>query len=92
MIDEYVANFEHLLQKAGWDHTSQGLLFQFKRGLDWCIHLKILQKEPMLAEMLDAWEEAACREVERQAFIDASLGPYELRSGWKGKKDLKKDQ
>ena len=26
-IDEYTAQFEHLLQKAGWDHTSQGSLF-----------------------------------------------------------------
>jgi len=41
-IDEYIANFEHLLQKAGWDHISQGSLFQFKKGLDCHIHLKIL--------------------------------------------------
>jgi len=29
----------------------------------------------MPTEALNAWEEAAQREVERQAFIDASLGP-----------------
>jgi len=29
------------------------------------LHLKILQKEPMPVEMLDAWEEAAQREVEQ---------------------------
>ncbi len=58
-IDKYVAQFEHLLQKAGWDCTSYGSLFQFKKGLDQCIHLKILQKEPMLAKMLDDWEEAS---------------------------------
>jgi hypothetical protein len=28
----------------------------------------------MLAKSLDDWEEVAHREVERQAFIDASLG------------------
>jgi hypothetical protein len=33
LIDEYIAQFEHLLQKVGWDHTSQGSLFQFKKGL-----------------------------------------------------------
>jgi hypothetical protein len=33
-IDEYIAHFGHLLQKAGWDHTSQGSLFQFKKRLD----------------------------------------------------------
>ena len=59
-INEYVAQFEHLLQKAGWDRTSRGSLFQFKKGLDQKIHLKILQKEPMPVETLDAWEEAAC--------------------------------
>jgi hypothetical protein len=53
-IDEYIAQFELLLQKVGWDHTSRGSLFQFKRGLDWRIYLKILQKEPMPAEALDA--------------------------------------
>jgi hypothetical protein len=58
-IDEYVAQFKHLLQKVGWDCTSRGSLFQFKKGLDWKIHLKILQKEPMPAEDLDAWDEAA---------------------------------
>ena len=86
-INEYIAQFEHLLQKAGWDHTSWGSLFQFKKGLDWRIHLKILQKEPMLAKMLDDWEEAAWKEVKRQAFIDASLGPREFCRNWSGKKE-----
>ncbi len=78
-INEYIAQFEHLLQKAGWDHMLWGSLFQFKKGLDREIHLKILQKEPMPAEALDAWEEVAQCEVERQAFIDASLGPKEFQ-------------
>jgi hypothetical protein len=77
-INKYIVRFEHLLQKAGWDRTLRGSLFQFKRGLKWKIHLRILQKEPMPNEMLDAWEEAAHKEVERQAFIDASLGPREF--------------
>ena len=38
-INEYIAHFKHLLQKAGWDRTSRGSLFQFKRGLKWQIHL-----------------------------------------------------
>jgi len=58
MINEYIMHFEHLLQKAGWDCTSRGSLFQFKKGLDHRIYLKILQKEPMPAETLKAWEEA----------------------------------
>src|SRR5216683_4824836 len=86
-INEYIAQFEHLLQKAGWDHMSQGSLFQFKKGLDRKIHLKILQKEPMPAEALDAWEEVAWCEVERQVFIDTSLGPKEFQGPWINKKD-----
>ena len=56
---------------------SRGSLFQFKRGLERKIHLRILQRDPIPAETLDAWEEAVCREVEHQAFIDTSLGPKE---------------
>jgi hypothetical protein len=79
IIDEYIAHFEHLLQKAGWDQMLRGSLFQFKQGLERKIHLQILQKEPIPAETLDAWEKVAHQEVERQAFIDASLRPKEFR-------------
>jgi len=92
MIDKYITQFKHLLQKAGWEHTSQGSLFQFKKGLDRKIHLKILQKEPMPMEALDDWEEGARNEVERQAFIDASLGPKEFHRPWNNKKDLCQNQ
>jgi len=53
-INKYIAHFKHLLQKAGWDHTSRGSLFQFKRGLKRNIHLQTLQNEPMPAKDLDA--------------------------------------
>ena len=46
----------------------------------------------MLAESLDDWEEAACREVKCQAFIDASLGPREFRSGGNSKKEQRCDR
>jgi len=52
-INEYIAQFEHLLQQAGWDRTSRGSLFQFKKGLDRKIHLKVLQQEPMPTKDLD---------------------------------------
>lgn len=91
-IDEYVAQFEHLLQKAGWDRILRGSLFQFKKGLDHKIHLKILQRELMPAETLEAWEEAAQREVECQVFIDASLGPQEFHGSWGNRRDQQWDQ
>ena len=91
-IDEYIAHFKHLLQKAGWDRMSWESLFQFKKGLECWLHLKILQKEPMLVETLDAWEEAAWREVKQQAFIDASLGPREFKIRENTQKDQQRDR
>jgi len=32
-IDEYIANFDYLLLKAGWELTTRGTLEMFKRGL-----------------------------------------------------------
>jgi len=46
----------------------------------------------MPAETLDAWKEAARKEVERQAFIDASLGPWEFRKNWTNKRDQHRDR
>ena len=46
----------------------------------------------MPAETLDAWEEVARREVKRQAFIDASLGPREFCGLWNNKKDQKRNR
>jgi len=39
----------------------------------------------MPAENLDEWEEAARKEVEQQAFINASLGPQEFHGSWGNK-------
>ena len=86
-INEYITHFKHLLQKAGWDRTLRGSLFQFKGGLKQKIHLRIMQKEPMPNKMLDMWEEAACKEVKQQAFIDASLRPREFQGTWGAKRD-----
>ena len=43
-------------------------------------------------KMLDVWEEAACKEVKQQAFIDASLRPREFRGTWGAKRDPKMDK
>jgi len=32
-IDEYIATFEHLHKKAGWERTAYGTLEMFKKGL-----------------------------------------------------------
>jgi hypothetical protein len=46
----------------------------------------------MPTKMLDKWEEAARQEVERQAFIDTSLGPKEFQNIWGNKQDYCCDQ
>jgi len=44
----------------------------------------------MPSETLDTWKEAVRKEVEHQAFIDASLGLREFRKSWTTKRE--KDQ
>jgi hypothetical protein len=46
----------------------------------------------MPVETLDEWEEAARKEVECQAFIDASMGPQEFYGPWSGHKDQHHDK
>jgi len=41
----------------------------------------------MPTEALNDWKEAARREVERQAFINTSLGPQEFCGPWGSKRD-----
>ena len=73
-IDEYIATFEHLLSKAGWDRNAHGSLEMFKQGLRKGLHATILQRDPMPVT-IDEWQAAARREVQRHRLIFASLGP-----------------
>ena len=42
-IDKYVAQFEQLLLRAGWEHRAKGSLKMFKKGLCNHIHYTMLQ-------------------------------------------------
>jgi hypothetical protein len=46
----------------------------------------------MPTEALDAWEEVAWQEVERQACINTSLGPKEFQGPWLSKKDQHRER
>ena len=73
-IDEYIAAFEHLIIRAGWERVAKGSLEMFKQGLRKGIHYTILQRDP-IPQTFDEWQAAARREVERRRMVMASLGP-----------------
>jgi len=74
-IDEYIATFEHLREKAGWECAAYGMLEMFKKGLLRQLHWTILQWDPMLTN-IDKWILAAWHEIQRWCMILASLGPH----------------
>ena len=53
-IDDYIATFESLIVKAGWERAAQGLLEMFKQGLNASIHYHILNRNPVL-RTIDDW-------------------------------------
>ena len=65
-IDLYIAKFEELVTKIGWNRTDLGVLQKFQEGLIKWIAAAILDRD-IWPETLDNWMEAACREVHRSA-------------------------
>ena len=73
-IDKYIAAFEYLLIRAGWERDARGSLEMFKQGLQKGLHWTILQCDPMPVTLND-WQAAARCEVQRWRLVFASLGP-----------------
>ena len=73
-IDDYIATFESLIVKAGWERAAQGSLEMFKQGLTPGIHYRILNRNPV-PRTIDDWYAAAREEMTRQQMICTSLGP-----------------
>ena len=73
-IDDYIATFESLIVKAGWERAAQGSLEMFKQGLTPGIHYRILNRNPV-PRTIDDWYAAAREEVTRRQMIRASMGP-----------------
>jgi hypothetical protein len=73
-LDNYIAEFETLLQKVWWERNTQGAVDLFKQGLKLNLHRGILHCET-LPQTLDEWIRAAHLEAERMALIKAMLGP-----------------
>ena len=73
-INDYIATFESLIVKAGWEQAAQGSLKIFKQGLTPGIHYQILNRNPV-PRTIDDWYAAAREEMMRRQMICASLGP-----------------
>ena len=73
-IDDYIATFESLIVKAGWERAAQGSLEMFKQGLTPGLHYRILNRNPV-PRTIDDWYTAAREEMTRRQMIHASLGP-----------------
>jgi hypothetical protein len=73
-LNNYIAKFETLLQKACWERNMQGAVDLFKQGLKLNLHHGILCCET-LPQTLDEWICAARLEAEQMALVKATLGP-----------------
>jgi len=69
--DEYIAAFEYLLIRAGWERDARGSLEMFKQGLRKGLHWTFLQRDPM-PTTIDKWQAAAQREVKHRRMAFAS--------------------
>src|SRR5882762_9617505 len=88
-LDDYVATFDELVQRAGWERNTHGTLNLFKQGLPVYLHRAVLAREN-LPQNLDEWI-ASCRmEVQRSALKRSSLGPTGGRGDISTRRNLMK--
>jgi hypothetical protein len=75
-IDEYIAHFEVLLVKAGWQRHEKGSMDMFFNGLTKNMQRRILSVYSVLPTTLDEWQSAARQIVQQHRLINAKIGPY----------------
>ena len=73
-IDDYIATFNRLLAKAGWDKNTQGTIEMFKSGLDPLTLKFILMGDtwPNAANLLE-WQNAARNQAVKRNVIRQTL-------------------
>ena len=59
VLDDYIAEFQHLHALAGWGKDDAGTLMLFKQELTPGLHKAILEKTPVRPTTLNGWAEAA---------------------------------
>jgi len=72
-IDEYIAQFEHLLSQVGWKWSDYGVLKKFEDGLQKWVVSAILNKDTW-PEDINEWMEAARWEVRCAVIKQERLG------------------
>ena len=72
-LDDYIAEFQHLRQAAGWGVNDARTLMLFKQGLVLGLHKAILEKTVLQLNMLDSWANTAQTQHALWAEIKASL-------------------
>jgi hypothetical protein len=78
-IDEYIAHFEVLIAKAGWQWQEKGSIDIFFNGLTKNVQTKILSIYAVLPVTLDEWQAAARQVMQRNRLIDVKVGPWRPR-------------
>lgn len=67
-IDQYIARFEDLAEKAGWSQTDRGTKNRFQKGLHRAMQKAIFRKDP-IPMTFAGWKEAARKEASRYALM-----------------------
>jgi hypothetical protein len=78
-INEYIAHFEVLIAKAGWQQQEKGSIDIFCNGLTKDVQRKILLIYTVLPVTLDEWQAAARQVMQRNRLIDVKIGPWKPR-------------
>ena len=71
--DQYIATFERLIQRAGWDRTAHGSIEYFKKGLPRKLMFTILNRD-QTPVTINKWQQVLRNEIQCKNMISASLG------------------
>ena len=70
-IDQYIAQFEDLMDKAGWLERDRSTINTFWQGLHEPMQKAIFMKDP-IPTMFTAWKEATCKEASWYALMKSA--------------------
>ena len=63
-VDQYIATFERLIHRAGWDRSAHGSVEYFKKGMPRKIIVTILNRD-QVPVTINEWQEALRKEIQR---------------------------
>ena len=71
--DNYIALFERLINRAGWDRLAHSSIEMFKKGLPCKMIFAILNRD-QTPVTIGEWQQALRNEIQRKEMIHATLG------------------